>query len=139
MLPMGSLFQQRSDESQPGSLSQERPIAIGVAGTLWVFLAAMLFLPALAFVASEAGPLWLLSVVVIPAMPLTLFALVVSKPTRRRLRLSLVAGVFLTMFGGFLAVPQSVDASPSAGQAILLVGLGIVLSSAVALRRRVLI
>lgn len=138
MLPMDSLFRQRNDRSPPGSLWQERPIAIGVAGSLWLLLAAMFFLPTLAFVAIEAGPLWLLSVVVIPAIPLTLFALLVSKPTRRRLRLSLVAGVLLTTFGAFLAMPQSADASPSGGQAFLLVGLGIVLSSAVALRRRVL-
>jgi hypothetical protein len=113
-----------------------RPIPAAVAGCLWLFLAAMFFLPAVAFVAIEAGPLWLLSVVIIPAIPLTLFALVVSKPTPNRIKVSLVAGVLVMLLGAYLAVPSSPDSSASDGQALLLIGLGVVLSSALALRSR---
>jgi peptidoglycan/LPS O-acetylase OafA/YrhL len=145
MLLMGSLFQIGTQQSyEPAapespsnrSLWQERPIAIAVAGCLWLLLATGCFVPAILFVAIEAGPLWLLSVIVIPAIPLMLFALVVSKPTPNRMRLSLIAGVLLAMLGAFLAVPQSADSSPSGGQALLLIGFGIMLASAVAVDRR---
>jgi hypothetical protein len=113
-----------------------RPIPVAVAGCLWLFLAAMFFLPAVAFVAMQAGPLWLLWVVIIPAIPLMLFALVVSKPMPNRIRLSLLAGAMVMLLGTYLALPSSDDSSASGGQALLLIGLGVVLSSALALRSR---
>jgi hypothetical protein len=111
-----------------------RPIPVAVAGCLWLFLAATFFLPAVVFVAIQSGPLWLLSVVAIPAIPLTLFALVVSKPTPNRLGASLAVGILVMLLGAILALPRSAESSASGGQALLLVGLGVVLSSGLALR-----
>lgn len=120
----------------PANLQRWRasPVAIAVNGCLWLLLSALFFIPALAFASIQAGPSWLLAVVALPAIPLTLFALVVSKPTRTRLKGSAFAGVAVIVVGAVLAVSHDADSDASTGLALLTIGLGVVLSSATAFR-----
>lgn len=122
------------DRTAASSKSNEQ-VGTFVAAILWFVLFALLFLPAIAFVPIEATQQFLLSAILIPAGPLTLAALLVSRRTPRVLATSLVAGILVTLGGVGSWAWAGPDASESSWQVLTLLGVAIVLASSTALFR----